>query len=245
MWTFVISEEMRQRGLAGNDLLVYAVINGYSQGEKGCYYGGRDYLCELTGAAPRTIKLCLKRLLDGGLIKQSRIEVEGHKVLAYSITGEGQKLPSSKKGKNCPQKGQKLPTDNKININISEREKNARARENIPFSAPTVAEVSEYCKAKNYPIDPEEFIAHYESNGWMIGKVPMKSWKAALTTWAKRRANEPHQTSRPAPRRESAFERALRTGDKMFGTNWHEQMYGPNNPYDNPPSRIQQTPDEQ
>jgi hypothetical protein len=245
MWTFVISEEMRQRGLAGNDLLVYAVINGYSQGEKGCYYGSRENLCEITGAAPRTIADALKRLLDRELIRKFRVDVDGHSTLAYSVIEKMQNL-HTENAESARKKMQNLHTDNKeYNKYISEREKNARARENIPFSAPTVAEVGEYCKAKNYPIDPEEFIAHYESNGWMIGKVPMKSWKAALTTWAKRRANEPHQTSRPAPRRESAFERALRTGDKMFGTNWHEQMYGPNNPYDNPPSRIQQTPDEQ
>jgi hypothetical protein len=27
------------------------------------------------------------------------------------------------------------------------------------------------------------FMAHHEARGWMLGKVPMKSWEAALRTW--------------------------------------------------------------
>lgn len=29
----------------------------------------------------------------------------------------------------------------------------------------------------------EKFVAHYESNGWKVGKVPMKSWESACVTW--------------------------------------------------------------
>lgn len=39
----------------------------------------------------------------------------------------------------------------------------------------------------------ETFHAYYESNGWKIGKNPMKSWKATVTTWVKRGSNEAHQ----------------------------------------------------
>ena len=224
MWTIVITEEMRAAGLAGNDLLVYAVINSYSHGEQGCFYGSRQFLCEATGAAERTIKLCLKRLLDEGHIRQSRIEVEGRKTIAYTVTQKGQNLPTEK-GNICPQKGQNLPTDNKIYIN-TERDIKARTREkSVPFTAPTVAEVAAYCRERRNNIDPEEFVAHYESNGWVVGKAPMKSWKAAVVSWEKHRLNE--QQPRQAPRRESAFERAMKVGDKLFGTNNHDRLYGP------------------
>lgn len=247
MWTFVISEEMRQRGLAGNDLLVYAVIHGYSQGEQGCYYGSRKHLCELTGVAERTLKDCLKRLLTKGHIKQLVVELEGRRILAYSVVlasaeSAQQRAESAQvSAESAPGQGQNLPTDNK-DINIYTRERETRTRESKnSFTAPSVAEVRAYCEAKNYPIDPEEFVAHYESNGWMVGKVPMKNWKSAITSWAKRRANEPQYTPVQPRRRESAFERALKTGDAMFGTDWHRQAYGPGNPFDN----QQPTPDEQ
>lgn len=55
------------------------------------------------------------------------------------------------------------------------------------FQKPTFEEVDAYCKERNNGIDAEAFIAFYESKGWLIGKVPMKSWKSAIITWEKSR----------------------------------------------------------
>ena len=49
--------------------------------------------------------------------------------------------------------------------------------------------VTEYTSEQLYSVDAESFIAFYESNGWKVGKNPMKSWRAALVTWQKRNAN--------------------------------------------------------
>ena len=54
---------------------------------------------------------------------------------------------------------------------------------------PTLEEVQAYIAEKGYSVDAESFIAFYESNGWKVGKNPMKSWRAALVTWQKRNAN--------------------------------------------------------
>lgn len=54
------------------------------------------------------------------------------------------------------------------------------------FTPPSVDEVREYCSEKGYTFDPETFVAFYESKGWKVGGSPMKSWKAACTTWQKR-----------------------------------------------------------
>ena len=62
------------------------------------------------------------------------------------------------------------------------------------FKVPTLEEVQEYCKSRGNNIDPEMFIAHYESNGWMVGKNKMKSWKSAIITWEKRREEKPKTT---------------------------------------------------
>jgi hypothetical protein len=76
-----------------------------------------------------------------------------------------------------------------------EEERKPRSR----FAPPTLEEVSSYCKERNNTVDPEKFIAFYESKGWMIGKNKMKSWKAAITTWEKGRSNytKPLDTSNP------------------------------------------------
>lgn len=48
---------------------------------------------------------------------------------------------------------------------------------------PTVEEVQEYITEKGYHFSAEDFVAFYESNGWKVGRNPMKSWKAACRTW--------------------------------------------------------------
>ena len=58
-----------------------------------------------------------------------------------------------------------------------------------PMKRPTLEEVQAYIAEKGYSVDAESFIAFYESNGWKVGKNPMKSWRAALVTWQKRNAN--------------------------------------------------------
>ena len=32
-------------------------------------------------------------------------------------------------------------------------------------------------------MDPHYFHSYYESNGWKVGKNPMKDWKAAVRSW--------------------------------------------------------------
>lgn len=54
------------------------------------------------------------------------------------------------------------------------------------FVKPTPEEVREYCREKGFPIDAERFCDYYESNGWVVGKSPMRDWKAAVRTWARK-----------------------------------------------------------
>lgn len=51
------------------------------------------------------------------------------------------------------------------------------------FTPPTVEEVREYCKLRRNRVKPEKFMSHYQSNGWKVGKNPMKDWQAAVRTW--------------------------------------------------------------
>lgn len=53
------------------------------------------------------------------------------------------------------------------------------------FKKPTIQEVNEYCIERNNSVNPETFIDFYESNGWKVGKNPMKDWKACVRTWEK------------------------------------------------------------
>lgn len=65
------------------------------------------------------------------------------------------------------------------NAHTPAREKKTR------FEPPTLEDVRAYCVERGNSVDPERFIDHYTSNGWMVGKNPMKDWKAAVRNWEK------------------------------------------------------------
>ena len=56
------------------------------------------------------------------------------------------------------------------------------------FTPPSFADVDEYMRTRMCP-DPitqaEKFCDFYESKGWVVGKVKMKCWKAAVRNWLK------------------------------------------------------------
>jgi len=59
------------------------------------------------------------------------------------------------------------------------------------FVKPTPQEVDAYILERGYRgFSGEEFVSFYQSKGWVIGKQPMKDWKAAVTTWAKRHGKD-------------------------------------------------------
>lgn len=58
------------------------------------------------------------------------------------------------------------------------------------FVKPTLEEVEAYCIERNNSIDPQRFIDYYESNGWKVGKNPMKDWKATIRTWERSEYND-------------------------------------------------------
>lgn len=51
------------------------------------------------------------------------------------------------------------------------------------FVKPTLEEVQAYCRERESTVSAHAFYDWYESNGWRVGKNPMKDWKAAIRTW--------------------------------------------------------------
>jgi hypothetical protein len=61
------------------------------------------------------------------------------------------------------------------------------------FIRPSQSEVEEYLverRWKNPERKAEQFISHYESKGWKIGKAKMKSWRSAVITWEGRMTDD-------------------------------------------------------
>lgn len=53
------------------------------------------------------------------------------------------------------------------------------------FVKPNVEDIIDYCNERNNYVDPQKFYDYYSSNGWKVGKNPMKDWRAAVRTWEK------------------------------------------------------------
>ena len=67
------------------------------------------------------------------------------------------------------------------NINIKEKAKK--------FIKPELFEVQNHFEDIGYLDEAENFFNYYESNGWKVGKNPMKDWKAASRNWIKNTKN--------------------------------------------------------
>ena len=79
--------------------------------------------------------------------------------------------------------------------------KRAQARR---FTPPTIEEVRAYCQERRNHVDPQRFINHYSSNGWRVGKNPMKDWKAAIRNWE---GNEYTSGTRDSPANQGIMSR--------------------------------------
>lgn len=83
-----------------------------------------------------------------------------------------------------------------VNVNTPNTSVGRRTAASPPrasrFTPPTLAEVQAYVSERQPPVDPQGFLDFYEAKGWLVGKAPMRDWKAACRNaeswerWAKR-----------------------------------------------------------
>lgn len=113
-------------------------------------------------------------------------------------TTEGQ--DGDKKGQ-CPDN---VPTMSDRDKSIEFRDQNNIEKENKEkkparprFVPPTIEEVTALVRERNYHINPEAFVRYYESNGWKVGKNPMKDWRAAAAGWEAREKKDRQDAPRP------------------------------------------------
>lgn len=69
--------------LKGNELIIYAIIYGFSQTEDTKFTGSLKYLADCTGTSKQTVISCLKSLVDKGLVIKEVEEKNGVKFNTY------------------------------------------------------------------------------------------------------------------------------------------------------------------
>ncbi|MDE7406451.1 MAG: hypothetical protein K2M89_06235 [Clostridiales bacterium] len=81
------------------------------------------------------------------------------------------------------------PLIEKNRIEKNEKEESAiyvnsyNAGAHARMDPPSVDEVREYCREIGSAIDAQRFVDYYTANGWMVGKNPMRDWKAMVRRW--------------------------------------------------------------
>lgn len=114
--------------LKGNDLLVYALIHGFSQDGKSKYYGGRKYIANTFNISLPTVDKALQNLLDEDLIVKEPCKTQAETDAYYINIGSKETLL----GKNIRSK-ETLPN----NIETSKKE-NIDNFTNVKLEQPSV-----------------------------------------------------------------------------------------------------------
>ena len=119
-WHIVVTEEMRALGLSGNDLMVFALINGFSQDGQGCFYGSLNYICETCGISRRTAIYILNDLVERGFLLKEETIQNGVKRVLYQVNrGSAEIAPVVQK---LHRGSAEIAPNNIIDINISPTE---------------------------------------------------------------------------------------------------------------------------
>ena len=146
-------------------------------------------------------------------VKEGTTKVES-KVEEGSEEGSTKVDPQKSKVNGGDNRGGKAPKTIRQEDIKREGEKATR------FSPPSLDEVRDEVERLGYAVDPERFIAHYESNGWRVGPNKMKSWKSALVTWHKRQKEED-------AKRQSLFTRASQSRPTYTNAEYHPERSAP------------------
>ena len=202
-------EIWQDKSLSWNEKILLMEIDSFTSKGHECYISN-EYIADLLGVTDRCARKYLSHLMDIGYIRV--VNFDGRKRYVEST------ISFRAEWNDCSGlNGTSVPhTNNNEYINTLSN-KGGR------FQKPSLEDVREYCSSRSNHVDPEQFFNFYESKGWLVGKTPMKDWKAAIRTWEKREKEIPQ---RKREKKESVFEHNLKVVDAMFGTTYHEQAYG-------------------
>lgn len=163
---------------------------------------------ELSGVA-RAIFTLIRPTLEVGRSKAENRSRAEQMPLSAEQTGN---RPEQTKNKPEQTQNKRKQTDNKPEQTRKEKEKEKEREKESEndsycsppppsgpkrFVPPTLAEVQSYVAERQSPVDPQGFIDFYASKGWMVGKTPMKDWKAACRNaetwerWSRTEASAP------------------------------------------------------
>ena len=179
-------EIWKDKNLSWNEKLLYLEIDSFTSNEKDCFISD-EYIANFLGINTTNANKTLSSLIKKGYVVKTRFDGR-HRFIKAALS-----IPTTL---NCCKQQPSRAHDSNIISNNNEENNitntitiNEREKKSERFIKPTIQEIQAHILEKGYTFDAEAFYAFYESNGWKVGRNPMKNWKMACTTWAKNRNN--------------------------------------------------------
>lgn len=206
-------EIWQDKSLSWNEKILLMEIDSFTSKGHECYISN-EYIEDLLGVTERCARKYMSHLKEIGYVREVRFD--GRKRYVESL------ISFRAERNDCSGQDGTFVPHNNIENNINNNTLSNKGGHR--FQKPSLEDVRAYCIGRSNKVDPEQFYDFYESKGWMVGKSPMKDWRASVRTWEKREKEVAPR--KRETRKESVFEHNLRVMDQMFGTNMHEQAYG-------------------
>ena len=202
-YTTIIHPIRKHFSLSCNDYCVLDTIMRMQNNESHWCYMSKDTMANDVDLSKQAVLNIITKLVEKELIvKNPATKHLKVSVLFLEYLNDYKKFTDGKetlleRSKNFTESGKKTLPNNKLvefmDLLSSDFETTKQTIINTnnkkTFIRPTAEQINEYSKEIGFTLDGSQFIDHYEARGWLIGKNPMKDWKAAVRTW-KRNSNQ-------------------------------------------------------
>lgn len=177
-------EIWKDKNLSWNEKILFLEIDSYTSQDKDCYFSN-EYIAELLGVSITHASKLISSLIEKGLVIKTKFDGRKRfiKTALSFTTSQTCHLEQPCYNKN-------IIITNSINNKDYLEEKEdilSSKKKNQRFVKPTIDDINAYIQEQGMHFNAESFFDYYESKGWVVGKSPMKDWKAACRTWESNR----------------------------------------------------------
>jgi hypothetical protein len=186
--------------LKGNELLLYAIVFGFTQQTNEWYHGSLNYIMSALGCnSKNTVVNTLQSLINKNYVLKENYVKNNVKYCRYKANPEVYQflvwgIPNFGTNNNIY-----IKENNNISNDILLKEKTKKSSKNKPFIPPTLEEVEEYCKNRNNNVDAKKFWDYYNDSNWtdQQGKQ-VKNWKQKMIgNWEEDKKEEKDEPINP------------------------------------------------
>lgn len=163
--------------------------------EDGWFFSTIENVEEATGLSGYQQRKALSELTKAGVVETTQRGIPKKRYIRIRFM-ELVNLVNDKSLKNFTTVGEETSPleDEKLDVNnyneqleqtTTRTSENTHAKKKRqPFKEPTLEEVTAYCQERKNSVDPQAFIAYYQTRGWELkGGAKMKDWKASVRYW--------------------------------------------------------------